>query len=732
MSIESCAARSAAPSFRTRDRVARPHITTYIIPSPILVRLPRAAGIAVALLAGVASPGASSAQTTRRDSTRADTAQSLQSLERVTVTAIRASDRAPIAQKTISRAEIERRQYGQDVPLLLQGLSPSLTTHTETGTTSGYSYVRLRGIDQSRINITIDGIPLNDMEDQVLYFANLGDLLSGVNSVQVQRGVGTSSAGTAAFGGSVNFETTPAAARDAGADVQLQGGSFDSRRLSATFRSGLTDSRFAVTGRLSAQQTNGYRYNAGVAQRSAFVSGGWFGDRNILKFTALAGLLRDTLAYYGATREELAANRRVNPLTSEDRDRFGQQLFALQYSRALSTAGDASWSTTVYRNSAGGSYDYYDAPDVYVSGLDHAWYGVTSTLHRETASVSVDAGINANTYERRHRSWLGRDQGVLYYDNTGHKQDASVFGKLSYVAGRARLFGDLQVRHARFRYEPDANAGLNGVALETTWTFVNPKAGVTFELAPRVSAFASFGRTTREPARNDILAGADNIDSGTVSDVRDFQRVRPESVNDAELGVTWRTGRGELSANVYAMEFENNILPFGIPSASGSPLRRNVGRSYRRGIEADGTWRPSRYVELGANATVSMNRIIGYTDATGAAPARYANIDPLLSPGFISAQRVNVTPSALLSFGVEGRYQSTAQLDNTGNPALTLPDFYLVDALARIGTARYALTVRATNIGDSQRYYSGYADDGVAYYFPLPPRAVYVTAEIRF
>ena len=273
-----------------RRVIARPwraHVRQASTVSPVLL-----AAASVALGMAVAAPAAPlAAQTTPRDSTaQADsTRRGAQRIEGVLVSAIRAGD-ATVAQKTIRRDVITQRHFGQDVPLLLQGASPSLTAHTETGTAWGYSYLRLRGLDQTRINITLDGVPLNDMEDQVLYFADLPDLMSSVQSVQVQRGVGTSTAGTASFAGSVNFETTPIALANGGSDVSLQLGSFGAQRVSAGFRSGLTASRFAVYGRASALRTNGYRDHSGVMGRSGFLGAGWFGDRTIVKATALVGL----------------------------------------------------------------------------------------------------------------------------------------------------------------------------------------------------------------------------------------------------------------------------------------------------------------------------------------------------------------------------------------------------------------------------------------------------------
>jgi len=195
-----------------------------------------------------------------KDTARADSSRA-QRLERVMISAVRASGAAPISQKTLTQADLEPRYFGQDVPLVLQGAAPSLTSYAETGNYWGYSYIRLRGIDQSRINLTLDGIPLNDPEDQVLYFADFPDLANSLRSVQVQRGVGTSSNGTAAYAGSINMETISLASAPRSAEVQIEGGSFGSKRLSAEFQSGLMPSRFAAYARVSALRTDGYRYH---------------------------------------------------------------------------------------------------------------------------------------------------------------------------------------------------------------------------------------------------------------------------------------------------------------------------------------------------------------------------------------------------------------------------------------------------------------------------------------
>jgi iron complex outermembrane recepter protein len=661
----------------------------------------------------------------RPDSARADSAA--RRIEGVTVQAIRAGNTAPIAQKTIEREAITQRHFGQDVPMLLMNAAPSLIAHTETGTQWGYSYLRLRGLDQTRINITIDGVPLNDMEDQVLYFANFADLLSNVQSVQVQRGVGTSTAGTASYAGSINFETVPVARRDAGGDAQVQMGSFGAQRATASFHTGLTNSGFAAYGRASALRTNGYRDHSGVAGRSGFLGAGWFGQRDIIKLTALVGQLYDTLSYVGATREQLAQNWRFNPLQPDERDKFGQQMVSLAWSRAL--ANGNTLNTTVYRNSASGNYDYFELPDRYRFNLAHTWYGATSVYNVERGALTVNTGVNANTYQRAHRGYLQPD--VELYDNTGHKQDASGFVKASYDVGRARWFADLQGRWARFRYEPSANAGIDERSID--WAFFNPKAGVTYTLGRGASAFASYGMTSREPARNDLFSGEDDLNAENVDAFGDLTRVRPEQLRDFELGLNLARRTFDLSANVYSMDFRNDIARIGAPTATGAILRRNVGASYRRGLELDFAYRGVQRVLFAGNANWSTNRIREFTDSSRGTPVVRRNVEPLLTPRFTTAHRVEITPVTPFMLSLEGRYQSRAFLDNTSSPDRVLPDYYTLDATARYTLGRTTFTVRGQNLGDTRKFGSGaVSSSGRIRYFILPARALFVTAGYEF
>lgn len=680
----------------------------------------RARATALALLFTSITSTLATAQTTPRDSTRRDST-GVQRLERVTISAVRAASAAPISQKTLTKADLEPRYFGQDVPLVLQSVAPSVTAHTETGTYWGYSYIRMRGLDQSRINLTIDGIPLNDPEDQVLYFADFPDIANSFHTVQVQRGVGTSSNGTASYAGSINMETIPLASTPRRGEVQLEGGSFGSMRASGEYATGLLSNGFAAYGRISALKTDGYRYHSGVEGRSLFFSGGYFGARDIVKLTVTTGTMKDTMAYAAVPESELATDRRINPLSPRERDGFTERLTALSYTRLLGPS--SSFSATGYRISANGDYDVV-IDSLWNFNLSFVWYGATANWSYRSRGLQLDLGANANTYARDHAAYQHPFLTDPLYFNTGHKQDASGFVKASYTAGRTTLFGDVQGRRAEFRYTPWEHAGISERSI--SWSFLNPKVGVTYAVSAPVSLYASLGKNTREPTRNDMFAGFDNLDTTNVDFVGDLSRVKPESVRDLELGVTYRGARLAAQANVYSMDFRNEIAPIGALSYIGSPLRKNVGRSYRRGVEVDVNYRATPKLLLTVNAAASTNRIREYTDSTGDTPVTYHDVEPLLTPRFMTFERAQFDVSRHLTLAVESHYTARSFLQNTGDARYVLPSALTLNASVAWRYRQAELTVRMNNLTDNEKYGSGYVDDGQSAYFVVPPRNVFV------
>ena len=637
-------------------------------------------------------------------------------LETVVVRATRAGSAPPTSQTTLDRATIERTYAGQDAPLALQGAT-AVTASSDAGAFSGYSSIRLRGIDQTRLTISLDGVPLNDPEDQVLYFSNVPDFMNSIQSVRIQRGVGSSSFGTASYAGSLNFESIPIAATRRFGELQLTSGSWGTKRVSAEGATGLSRG-FAAYGRLSGQETDGYREHSGNRARSGFLSAGWFGARDALKFTGLAGRSRTQLAYYAPSEAELAVNPRANPMSPDERDDFHQEMASIQYTREL--ARTATVTTTAYRNSAAGNYDVAVGSDLWNFNLGHVWYGLLSTVAWNVREVSFSAGVHASSYHRDHFLFVRPDLASRVYDNTGFKQEQSAFVKATWTRGAWDWHGDVQLRRAAFRYRPTPGSTFGEPSID--WLFLSPKIGVTWRARPDLAWYASVGRTGREPTRSDLFAGADDLDRVAAAELLPLDQVRPESVTDFEAGLRWSRGTFAVNANLFAMRFRNEIAPIGAISITGSQLRRNVARSSRTGLEVEGEWRARPSLTLTGNAMWMRARIAEYTDM--ASGATYRDVPPLLSPALIANLQGawRVRDRIALTLGV--RHVARAFLANDGNQALTAPGYTLFDGGASVTVGRYAIRAQALNLFNGRAYASGYTDGVTRYYFPIASRTV--------
>lgn len=656
------------------------------------------------------------------DSTRAVRADTL---ERVTIRAVRAEGAAPVSERTIRREELQRTYSGQDAPLLLTRV-PGVTAYSESGSFTGYSYLRVRGLDQNRVSLSFDGIPLNDPEDQAFYFSNVPDFANSVQSVQVQRGTGTSAFGTAAYAGSVNFQSLDLASAARGGELQLTGGAFDTRRAALQYRSGLTGGRFAFAARASAHETDGFRRHSGNNASSGFLSAAWYGNRDVVKFTAFAGLSKLRSSYYAADEATVRADPRANPMGLDERDRFSQVFWNLQH---VHTVGEhAVLTTTIYRQGAGGWFDVRVDPDLWRFNLSYNWYGVLSTFSYRRGAVAFDAGAHVMQYHRDHFLAIWPKLESRAYDNTGHKGEQTAFAKLQVQQGRATWFGDLQVRRAAFRYSPDKHAGVTGPA--TDWVFVNPRVGLTWRQSPALSYFVSVGSVRREPTRDDMFAGADNLDASNVASLVPLSRVKPEHVVDYEAGATWTRGTVRASANLFAMEFREEIAPVGTMSLTGSPLRVNVGGSHRRGVEAELRWQATTSLMLDATLAMTDARIRQYTDAGSG--VTYRNAASRLTPRTVATQAVVWQLPKGFSLEGDARHVSASPLTNTGATHAVLPAYVLADAGVSWSRGATSVVARVNNVFDRLAYGGGYASDGVNYVFPFATRHALVTVRQAF
>ena len=424
-----------------------------------------------------------------------------------------------------------------------------------------------------------------------------------------------------------------------------------------------------------------------------FLSAAKQNEESQLKFTGFTGHEYQQNSYFAADSETLKTDLRANPMSPDERDSFGYNLAEIQYLRSNMTA-------SVFFQRGYGWYRLYDDEENQIGlrqyGLDGMLVGTMLTYSTPHANY----GVHLNQFRREHtRDLVG---GPRDYYNYGTKGEANAFAKFTWDAKDWHLYSDNQVRTTDFHYHGDLPMPQSGIR----WTFFNPKIGARFR-----DFYASAGISRREPTRNDLFEGEDNA-----SFPHDLRAVRPERVIDLEAGWDYHATRGSISSNIYMMNFHNEIAATGELSDIGLPLRRNVDRSYRRGVEVNGSWQVAPTLRVRGNANFSRNRIHRWLT--------YLNVEPLLTPSMILSPAIEYTPSARLSFGAVGRYVSKSYLDNTENNALITPPFFVVDA-----TANYRwIRLQVNNLLNRKRIFpSGYVFDGISYFYPLATRNAVLT-----
>lgn len=645
--------------------------------------------------------------------------------EEKVINVIRADKKSPTTETTLNTKSIETNYAGQEMPAII-AKTPSITWYSDNGGFSGYSYIRLRGIDQTRINFTLNGVPLNDPEDQVIYFSNFPDFLNSVQSIQIQRGVGTSTYGAASFGGSVNMDS-PSLQEPTYVQLSSSYGSYNTYRLSPELNTGLIQNKWSFYGRYSAQGSDGFREHSNSKGDSFFLSGGYFSDHGVLKLTAFTGHARSQLSYLAVPESTLRTNYRNNPLTEDEKDDFQQSVAMLQYT--LPVNDHLFFTSTAYYNYAQGNYDVLFAPDLNNFELESHFYGGMSSIEYKNRGFKAISGMHVSDYVRYHSSFIQPFEATELYKNAGHKNEFSTFVKLSQQIGKIGLFGDLQFRTARFSYEQDDSSNLAFDSIR--WNFINPKGGITYSPTSQNIIYASMGKTSREPTRNDMFAGFDNIDASNYAQIGDFSKVKPESVIDYELGTKFIHDHFDIDLNVYDMEFTNEIAAIGQLSYIGLPLRKNVESSYRRGIELFADVRPINRLRFLTEANVSRNRIKTYTADFSA--KTYTDVEPLLTPTIQVFQAVEYKLTNWLEANLNGTYIGKSFLDNTDNENFMVPSSLIFNSTLNFTFSQGTrIKLLVNNIGNTKYYTSGYVQSNESYYFPMATRNYFVSFEQRF
>ena len=642
-------------------------------------------------------------------------------LEEVNVLATRATDRSPVAFTNVSKDKIEERNAGQDLPYLL-ALTPSFITTSDAGTGIGYTGFRIRGTDANRTNITVNGIPLNDSESHSVFFVNMPDFASSLHSVQVQRGVGTSTNGAAAFGASINMQTELLNSNPY-AETGISLGSFNTMKNSVMAGTGLINN-FAVDVRLSNITSDGFIDRASVDMKSYFVSAGYYGENTLVKFITFGGTEKTYQAWNGVdienqerTFNELGMYFDKNGNTrfyDNQTDNYNQTHYQLHWTQELNSK--LNLNTALHYTRGLGYYEDYKTARKYKEyglepaivdditlkktdlvrqkWLDNHFGGATFSLNWNANNLALTFGGAANKYYGDHYGkvlWVQYPNhaqvGHQYYFNQSSKTDANVFGKMNYlIANKLSVYADLQYRYIlhEMNGKDDKYDDNKGVMRDITQThafhFFNPKAGLNYQLDRANSIFASFAIANREPNRNNYTDAGPN------------ESPTSERLYDSELGYRYFSGSFSIGANLYYMKYINQLILTGKISEIGEPLTSNIPDSYRTGLELMTGVKLLDGLRWDGNLNLSQNKIKNFTEYVDVYDTNWNRTG--IKENFFGRSNISFSPSIVAnstfsySFkGFETAFYSTyvgrQYLDNTSD-ALRSINAYFVNNL-RLG-----------------------------------------------
>ena len=652
----------------------------------------------------------------------------------------------PVTQTTVTKATVERLYIGQDVQYVLERTVPSVISYSESGTAvSNYGTFRLRGIDQTRVNVTLDGVPLNDMIDQGVFFSNIGDLTNGMSALQVQRGTGLSTNGTASFAGAVGL-TSPSLslygdARKPMANVQFSGGSFNMLRGSAAVRTGSIDSSVNMYARFTTLSTDGYRRHTGTTANSAHVAARWQDatNTNSLQLTGLWGRTQNELGYYPVPKALAEADPRTNLNDSADVDDFGQHLVSLAYQHVLNE--NAVLSATAYMGGAGGDFftGFRDTTGLTLLNypLENRHYGAMASIDVRMSDLTLRAGLHAYTFRRRNWETVAPDLDRPYYDDRTTKNELSAFARAEYALGALSFLADVQVRSVSMSFSAPGMIMVTEALPEHRWTFVNPRVGARYALSSASDVYASFGRTSREPTRFDLLGGT-QITDGNLPVLRTPNTVRPEHVNDLELGFRAASDDVSLDVTAFAMFFTDEIAPIGpYIDQLFVQLRKNVESSRRLGLEVMSTVRLHRTLQAEIAATLMTSNVARFAPENIGIDTVFNNVTPILTPSAQVLATLRYQPLNQLSIEAGVRYISSSFTDLTNADGLVLPE--VIDVNARVWwniLGEHRIGVMANNLFDRMIVTNGGSTfDGtstVPTYFVQAGRNFMVMLDLRF
>lgn len=594
-------------------------------------------------------------------------------LEEVSVLGTRAQENTPVTKVTVREAELEEIDLGQDAALHLERISPSIVTYSDAGTNFGnYQNFRLRGMDQTRINITLNGVPLNDMLDQGVFFSNFIDFSNSMESIQVQRGVGTSTNGTSSYAGSINYESKSLYDEKPEAGLRITGGSFGSLGLAAEANTGKTEKGLSAYGRMSRNVSSGYKDYSGSTANSFFFSGGYLGEKHIIKFTGFAGKTQNHQSYTPVPKSQIDRNPKTNLNHPNDVDDFEQEMAQLQYINFINN--ELSFTSTVYYSGARGYFPFTFFGAQYNYGIRNDQYGAMSSLSWNKDSWKVNGGIHAYIFNRENETSVSPDLEFPYYKDESEKDEISAFIKAekNLKGTGLTLFGDVQVRSVNLAFISDSLEFYNNSErAERSFLFLNPKIGATYSLNERNSVYLAAGITEREPTRTDIFGGADAVYGFNYQNIISEDSMQSETVNDLELGYNYRSAKIRLQLNAFYMDFQNEIsVVGGLANNSYVFIRQNVASSQRYGLEMNLDMEPIDNLKFRLMATYLETNVNEFDNGL----ETLKNVKHAFAPNLNIRPEVSYTLFDKLTIGFGSRFLSESFMELSNDPDFIIPE----------------------------------------------------------
>ena len=668
----------------------------------------------------------------KKDSTNKFT-DSIRSLPPLEIKAIRLSEQAPFAKTNISKAQIALNNVGQDLPFLLEN-TPSVVVHADAGIGVGYTGIRIRGTDATRINFTLNGIPYNDAESMGTFFVNIPDFGSSVNSIQIQRGVGTSTNGAGAFGASVNLMTNEYNP-NAYLSLQNTAGSFNSFKNNLVFGSGLINNKFTFDGRVSSIRSDGFIDRANSDLKSFFLSSTYWGEKSSLRLNVFSGKERTYQAWYGVPQELLATNRTFNPAGTEkadapyenQTDNYTQTHYQLFYNEQINT--NWKWNTAFFLTTGKGYYEEYKAGvdfadyNIDIKGeinvpadlvrrrwLDNNFYGQITALSYVDSLNDLTIGGGWSVYDGLHFGSLPylsqtfAPANFRYYDNDAIKKERNSYVKWERkLSKQFKSFLDLQYRYVS--HQMNGFTRNTDLEIERKFNFFNPKMGLTYQ-AKNIFYYTSVAVANKEPNRDDFEASA-------------TEQPRREQLVDWETGFELKKPKYAINANVYYMNYKDQLVLTGKINDVGAYTRTNVPKSYRAGLELQVKYAFNKKYNTSYSITFSQNKIEEFTeyiddyDQFTQVAIQHKNTNIALSPSLITNRTFNWKPNDKLSFFWTTKYTSKQFLDNTQNKDRQLDAFFINDLNAHwtiLNKTKFTMLLQlyANNVLDVKYAPNGY------------------------